>query len=97
MALANSSAAGLRVIGAIKLLSGFAALCAGLGLVHLLKGDPDHTLVRVVTHIGLGPQNLVVHSLISFVTGIDLKHLNAIQAGTICYALLHAVVGIGTS
>jgi uncharacterized membrane protein (DUF2068 family) len=95
MSLAKCSAAGFRVIGALKLVSGFAALCAGLGLVHFLKGDPEHTLMRVVTHTGLDPHNQVVHSLMSFLTGIDLKHLHAIQAGTVCYALLHAVEGIG--
>ena len=48
-----------------------------------------------MTHLGLDPQNHVIHTVISRLTGIDRTHLRAIEAGTFCYALLHLIEGIG--
>ena len=38
---------------------------------------------------------MVIHALISKITGIDRTHLRAVQAGTFCYAFLHVVEAIG--
>jgi uncharacterized membrane protein (DUF2068 family) len=86
---------GFKVIGALKLFSGLMALVAGFGVFHFLDHDPGPRLERAVSHLGLDPQNKVIHTVISRVTGIDRKHLRAIQAGTFFYALLHLVEGIG--
>ena len=48
-----------------------------------------------ILHLGLDPQNHVIHSVISALTGVDRKHLRAIEAGTFFYALLHLIEGIG--
>jgi uncharacterized membrane protein (DUF2068 family) len=94
-ARSSSGYYGFKVIGTLKLLSGLIALAVGIGAVRFLDHDPGPKLERAVTHLGLDPQNDVIHRVVSFVTGIDRKHLRAIQAGTFFYALLHMVEGIG--
>jgi uncharacterized membrane protein (DUF2068 family) len=86
---------GFKTIGTLKLISGVAAVIAGLGATHFLAHDPGPKLERAVSHFGLDPQNRFIHTVISSVTGIDRKHLHAIEAGTFFYALLHMVEGIG--
>jgi uncharacterized membrane protein (DUF2068 family) len=86
---------GFEVIGILKLVSGVLALAVGLGILRLLGHDPGPRLDRALSHLGLDPQNHIIHSLISRLTGIDRTHLHAIEAGTFFYALLHSIEGIG--
>jgi uncharacterized membrane protein (DUF2068 family) len=86
---------GFRVIGTLKLISGALALAVGIGVVRFLDHDPGPRAERVAIHLGLDPHNHIIHSLISRLTGIDRKHLHALQIGTFFYALLHLVEGIG--
>jgi uncharacterized membrane protein (DUF2068 family) len=86
---------GFKVIGSLKLLSGLLALAAGLGATRFLAHDPGPKLERVVTHLGLDPQNQIIHDVITKLTGMDKKQLRAIEAGTFFYAILHLIEGIG--
>jgi uncharacterized membrane protein (DUF2068 family) len=86
---------GLKVIGILKLLSGATALAVGIGVFRFLGHDPGPRAERIVTHLGLDPQNRVIHEAISRITGIDRTHLRAIEFGTFFYAALHTVEGIG--
>ena len=86
---------GFKAIGALKLLSGVIALAVGLGATRFLAHDPGPKLERVVTHLGLDPQNHLIHDVITKLTGLDPTHLRAIEAGTFFYAILHLIEGIG--
>jgi uncharacterized membrane protein (DUF2068 family) len=86
---------GFKVIGALKLLSGLLAVVVGVSATRFLDHDPAPKLERAVTHLGLDPQNHLIHTAISRVTGVDRSHLRAIEAGTFCYALLHLIEGVG--
>ncbi len=86
---------GFRVIGVLKLLSGAAAFLLGIGILHVFAHDPLSELERWTANLGFDPQNHVIHSIISWLTGIDKKHLRALAAGTFCYTFLHLVEGIG--
>jgi uncharacterized membrane protein (DUF2068 family) len=86
---------GFKVIGTLKLISGAFSLAAGIGILHYIDRGEGINLERFVTHLGLDPQNHIIHTLISRVTGIDRVHLRAIEAGTFFYALLHLIEGIG--
>jgi uncharacterized membrane protein (DUF2068 family) len=86
---------GFEVIGAYKLISGFLALALGIWSIRYLDHDPLGGLERVSLRLGLDPDNHVIHSAIAAVSGVNRKHLRAIEAGTFAYALLHLVEGIG--
>ena len=62
---------GFKVIGTLKLLSGLIALAAGIGATRFLAHDPGPKLERAVTHLGLDPQNHIIHAVISKLTGMD--------------------------
>ena len=83
------------MIGALKLISGLIAVVAGIGATRFLAHDPGPKLERAVTHLGLDPQNHMIHTVISRLTGVDQTHLRAIEAGTFFYAILHSIEGIG--
>jgi uncharacterized membrane protein (DUF2068 family) len=87
--------AGLKVIGGLKLVSGLLAVMVALGAGRFLHDGSYEHLERAVSHLGLDPHNVVIHTLISKITGIDRTHLRAVQAGTFCYALLHVIEAIG--
>jgi uncharacterized membrane protein (DUF2068 family) len=86
---------GFKVIGTLKLFSGVLAAIAALGAFHFLTHEPGPKLERAVTHLGLDPQNYLIHTAISKVTGIDRTHLRALEVGTFLYAFLHLLEGIG--
>jgi uncharacterized membrane protein (DUF2068 family) len=86
---------GFRVIGVLKLGSGTLALVVGIGVVRYLGQDPGQSVERLITHLRLDPNNLVIHTVINAITGIDRTHLRAIELGTFFYALLHIIEGTG--
>ncbi len=86
---------GFRLIGVLKILSGLVALILGIGFAQFIGHDPGPRLERMSAHLGLDPQNHLIHRLISAITGIDRSRLRAIQAGTFFYAILHLVEGVG--
>jgi uncharacterized membrane protein (DUF2068 family) len=86
---------GFEVIGAYKLISGILALALGIWSVCFLDHDPLHGLERVIFRLGLDPENHVIHSGISALSGVNRKHLRALEAGTFAYAVLHLIEGIG--
>jgi uncharacterized membrane protein (DUF2068 family) len=94
-ARSSSGYYGFKVIGSLKLISGAIALAVGIGAVRFLDHDPGPKLERAVTHLGLDPHNELIHRAVSAITGINRTHLQAIQAGTFFYALLHMIEGIG--
>ncbi len=86
---------GFEVIGILKLVSGVMALAVGIGVFRFLDHDPGPAAERIITHLGLDPQNHVIHAMLSEITGIDKTHLRALEAGTFFYALLHMIEGTG--
>ncbi len=86
---------GFEVIGILKLVSGVMALAVGIGVFRFLGHDPGPAAERIITHLGLDPQNHVIHAVLSGITGIDKTHLRALEAGTFFYALLHMIEGTG--
>jgi uncharacterized membrane protein (DUF2068 family) len=86
---------GFKVIGTLKLLSGLIAVVVGIGATRFLAHDPGPKLERTITHLGLDPENYLIHTVIARLTSLDRTHLRAIEAGTFFYALLHMLEGIG--
>ena len=87
--------AGLKIIGVLKLISGATALLVGVGVFRFLGHDPGPHAERIITHLGLDPNNHFIHAVISRITGIDRAQLRALEIGTFFYAGLHTVEGIG--
>jgi uncharacterized membrane protein (DUF2068 family) len=86
---------GLRIIGALKLASGLMLLAAGLGMFRLFKNDVTAQIDWAARHLKLDPDNRVFQWALHWVSGLDRKKLQLIEAGTFFYALLHIVEGTG--
>jgi uncharacterized membrane protein (DUF2068 family) len=83
------------LIAAYKFTSGLLLCTAGFGLFRLMNRDLGEVVEPFVTRLHLDPENRYVHEALSFLSGIDRKHLLAIQAGTFASALLRFVEGTG--
>jgi uncharacterized membrane protein (DUF2068 family) len=79
----------------LKLTTGLLLFAAWLGMFRLFKNGVTDELDWAVRHLRLDPDNRVFHRAIDWVSGLDRKHLRAIEAGTFFYALLHVVEGTG--
>jgi uncharacterized membrane protein (DUF2068 family) len=86
---------GFRIIGALKLTTGVLLFAAWLGMFRLFKNGVTDELDWAVRHLRLDPDNRVFHMAIDWISGLDRKHIRAIEAGTFFYALLHVVEGTG--
>jgi uncharacterized membrane protein (DUF2068 family) len=83
------------VIGVMKLISGATALLVGVGVFHFLGHDPAPHAERIITHLGLDPNNHIIQEAIARITGVNRSQLRALEVGTFFYAALHTVEGIG--
>jgi uncharacterized membrane protein (DUF2068 family) len=79
----------------MKLASAIMLAAAGLGVFHLVNKDVGEVAERFVSRLHLDPDNRLIQPLISQISGLDRKRLEAIGAGTLFYAVLHAIEGIG--
>jgi uncharacterized membrane protein (DUF2068 family) len=86
---------GFRIIGVYKLVTAGLSLALGFGFFELFQGNVRATLELVVRSIRLDPENVFVHSLITRLAGLDRKQLLWIESGTVTYAILHLIEGIG--
>jgi len=86
---------GIRIIGVLKLVTASLGVAVGFGMFRLFKSDVSQTLEHIIRHIHLDPENLLVHRLISWISGLQPRQLHLIEAGTFFYASLHTIEGIG--
>jgi uncharacterized membrane protein (DUF2068 family) len=86
---------GFKLIGVYKLVTAALALALAFGLFRLFQADVRAGLEPIIRSLRLDPENRLVHWLINRLAGIDRKQLHLLEVGTIAYAILHVVEGIG--
>jgi uncharacterized membrane protein (DUF2068 family) len=86
---------GFRLIGIYKLVTAVLSLALGFGLFRLFQADVRAGLEPIIRSLRLDPENQLIHWLISRLAGLDRKQLHLIEAGTIGYAILHVIEGVG--
>ena len=86
---------GFKIIGIYKLVTAGLSLALAFGMFRFFKADVRANLELLIRFLRLDPDNALVHEIISRVAGIDRKRLLLIEAGTIGYAILHTIEGIG--
>jgi uncharacterized membrane protein (DUF2068 family) len=86
---------GFKIIGIFKLVTAGLSLALAFGLFRLFKADVRASLELLIRFVRLDPDNALVQEVISRVAGLDRKRLLRIEAGTIVYAILHTIEGIG--
>jgi uncharacterized membrane protein (DUF2068 family) len=86
---------GFEIIGIYKLVTAALSLALAFGLFRLFRADVRASLELLIRFVRLDPDNALVHAVIERLAGIDHRRLLWIEAGTIGYAILHTIEGIG--
>jgi uncharacterized membrane protein (DUF2068 family) len=86
---------GFMLIGAYKLITAALSVALGVGLFRLFQADVRISLEPVVRSLRLDPENAFIHSLIARLAGLNAGQQIWLEAGTLVYAILHVVEGIG--
>jgi uncharacterized membrane protein (DUF2068 family) len=96
MAKREQPTPGLRIVAAAKLLKAAVLFSIALGVRRLLH-NPD--IVDALTHLAravrVDPDNRIVHAVLTRITGLSPRQLQALELGTFLYAALYATEGIG--
>ena len=93
--VAHKSPLGLRIIGSFKLMTAVLLACIAFGIFRLMGEDIGEQLEQIVLQLHLDPERHWINKALVSMAGIDPSHLKAIGAGTVVYALLYAIEGIG--
>jgi uncharacterized membrane protein (DUF2068 family) len=86
---------GLLLIGIFKLIKAAALLAVGLGALTLLHKDVAETVLGWVAALKVDPANRYVASLMPRLQLINDRRLEEISAGTLVYAGLFSIEGVG--
>src|SRR3954447_18042844 len=79
----------------MKLATALLLGAAGFGIFRLLNKDLGEALEHFASRLHLDPENWLVHEAVSRVTRIDRSQLKGLGAGTLFYAALESVEGVG--
>ncbi len=86
---------GFKLIGTYKLATAALSLALAFGMFGLLRGDVAAAAGSLIRGLRLDPHNRIIHLVLEAVSRVDRRRLEWIEAGTVAYALLHLVEGIG--
>ena len=86
---------GFQIIGIYKLVTVALSLALAFELSRLFKGDVCASLEVLIRFVRLDPDNVLIHAVIVRLAGVGRKQLPWLEAGTIGYAILHTIEGIG--
>ncbi len=89
------NALGLRIIGGFKFASAWLLVGLAVGVFRHVHSDPGEEVEHLVATLKLDPGNHYIHTLIERVSGVSPKQLKLLGVGTLVYALLYLVEGVG--
>jgi len=93
--MASERRRGLEVIGVLKLLKSLALLVAGVGLLSLIHRDAAETLRGWIDLLRLDAHAHLIEKLIARVAGISRHALRDLGVGTLFYAVVFGIEGVG--
>ncbi len=86
---------GFRIIGVYKLVTAGLSLALAFGMFRFFKADVHASLELLLHFLRLDPDNALIHAVVERLAGLDRGRLLWIETGTIGYAILHIIEGIG--
>lgn len=85
----------LRFIALFKLLKAMLLFVIAATEIRLLHHDTTQTLIDVARVLHVDPDNRYLHGLLAWLLNIDEKELRLLSVGTVLYAVLFSVEGLG--
>jgi uncharacterized membrane protein (DUF2068 family) len=95
MPKAKSTARGLLVIAAFKLLKGAALIALGVGALHLLHKDVAALADHWINAFRVDPHNHYINLLLTKLANVDDRKLKELSVGTFIYAAIFLTEGTG--
>ena len=86
---------GIRLIAFFELVKGTLVAIGALGLLTMIHKDVGDVLNEAVLRLRVDPDNWYVHTLITRLSGTTPRQLEAVSAGSLLYAALRYVEGLG--
>ena len=93
--MASETQRGLQLIGALKLLKALSLFAVGVGLLSFLHRDAVHALRHWIEFFRLDVHTRLIEDLLAKVAGIKPRTMRRLGIGTLGYAAVFAVEGIG--
>lgn len=93
--MARATHRGLLLIGALKLLKSLVLFIVGLGLLSLLHRNAAEVVGHVVGFFRLDVHARLIDELLAKLGGIDHRTMRRMGIGTLLYAIVFAVEGVG--
>jgi uncharacterized membrane protein (DUF2068 family) len=93
--MARATHRGLFLIGALKLLKALGLFIVGIGLLSLLHRDAAEVVRHVVGFFRLDVHARLIDELLAKIAGIDHRTMRRLGVGTLVYASVFAVEGLG--
>lgn len=93
--MARETHRGLLLIGVLKLLKALALFVVGVGLLSLLHRDAAAAVRHWIGFFRLDVHARLIEELIAKVAGVDQHTMRRLGIGTLSYASVFAVEGVG--
>jgi len=93
--MARDTHRGLLLIGALKLVKALGLFIVGFGLLSLLHRNAAEVVGHVVGFFRLDVHARLIDELLSKIAGIDHRTMRRLGVGTLLYAIVFAVEGVG--
>lgn len=95
MRMGRKTHRGLLLIGAFKLLKSLILFIVGVGVLSLLHRDAAEAVRQLVGFFRLDVHTRLIDELLAKLAGIDHRTMRRLGVGTLLYASVFAIEGIG--
>jgi uncharacterized membrane protein (DUF2068 family) len=86
---------GIFLIALFELAKGTLVAISAVGLLTVIHKDLGDVLTQWIKRLRVDPDNYYVHIVITRLSGLTARQLEAISAGSLLYAVLRYVEGLG--
>jgi len=93
--MARETHRGLQLIGVLKLLKAASLFVVGVGLLSLIHRDAAEAVRRWIEFFRLDVHTHLIDELIAKIAGIDPRTMRRLGIGTLGYASVFSVEGVG--
>lgn len=93
--MAREAHRGLQLIGALKLLKALVLFIVGVGLISILHRNAAEVVRQLVGFFRLDVHTRLIDELLAKLAGIDHRTIRRLGVGTVLYACVFAIEGLG--
>jgi uncharacterized membrane protein (DUF2068 family) len=85
----------IRLIAVLKLIKALGLIAIGIGALSIRHNHPDHGMAEWVAALAVDPHGKYVNELLAKVSSLDAHQLREIGVGSLIYASVFIIEGVG--